>query len=273
MRKMSQLYKIAFSALFIALGVILSRVLSINFLAGLPFLKISLTMSVVLFSSFYLGPIYGTIISFAIDFIGALLMPIGPYDFLYSIPAIVQGFTPFLLYVLFIKIHADRKYPIVLGILLLLMNAIVITFVLTHTNVKVTGEDSITITPTLKWVIPLVSFLVSLIFYIGVIIFKTRFKDSRFNQNYSLYVLVISVILTYFAFKIPISSWVTSYRMGFSFELVYGAKSLTAFLSMFIHIIIVCLALSLSLKIGVRGALLSPKLAISREINQEERNK
>ena len=53
MRKMTLLHKISYSALFIALGVILSRFVSIPALFGLPFLKISFAPSAVMFSSFY----------------------------------------------------------------------------------------------------------------------------------------------------------------------------------------------------------------------------
>ena len=67
MKRMNTLYKISFSALFIALGIILSRFLSISYIFGLPFLKIGFTNSIVMFASFYLGPIYGFIVGTAVD--------------------------------------------------------------------------------------------------------------------------------------------------------------------------------------------------------------
>ena len=98
MRKMNALYKISFSALFIALGVILSRFLSINYLFGLPFLKISFAPSIVMFASFYLGPIYGFIVGTAVDVLGALLYPIGPFNPLFTIAASLTGLMPYLIY-------------------------------------------------------------------------------------------------------------------------------------------------------------------------------
>ncbi len=259
MRKMTTLYKIAFSALFIALGIILSRFFSIPYLFGLPFLKISFSMSVIFFASFYLGPVYGTIVSFAVDLFGALLFPQGgAYDFLYSIPAIIQGFVPYFLYKFFATIKVDKKYPIVLGITLLLMDVFVLVFVLTHDTFSMT-QNSSTIyefTPTLKVVIPVVFTIISIVFYIAIIFLKKKLKDKKFNNYYSLYLISLSIFITYFVFKIPISSLIFVYRLEYSFEIIYGTRALTAFLTSFIHIALVSLALSLSLKVGVKGALI-----------------
>jgi uncharacterized membrane protein len=53
MKKMSILFKITFSSILLAIAVILSRFLSIPlYSVGLPFIKISLTSSVVMFGSF-----------------------------------------------------------------------------------------------------------------------------------------------------------------------------------------------------------------------------
>ena len=237
MRKMTVLYKIAFSALFIALGIILSRFFSLPYLFGLPFLKISFSMSVIFFATFYLGPLYGTIVSFSVDFFGALLFPQGgPYDFLFSIPAIIQGFIPYYTYKILEKIKVDRKYPIILGIILLLLDVFVLAFVLTHDTFSYTTTSKVyEFTPTLKVVIPLVFFVLSIIFYIGIILFKRKYRDRKINKYYNLYLIAASMI-------------------------IYGVRGLTGFLTAFVHYIIVVVALNVSLKSGVKGALLPKDL-------------
>ena len=77
MKKMTILYKISFSALFIAIGIILSRIVALPSLFGLPFLKVSLNPSIVMFSSFYLGPIWGLLVGTFCDIFGSLLIPQG----------------------------------------------------------------------------------------------------------------------------------------------------------------------------------------------------
>lgn len=258
--KMTQLYKISYSALFIALGIILSRFLALPMLFGLSFLKLSLTMSVIFFASFYLGPVYGTIVSFSIDLFGALLVPQGgSYDFLYSIPAIIEGFIPYFIYVLVSKINIDKKYPVLLGILLLLINLFVLLFVLLHDTFSfTTSGKEYEFNLTLKIVIPLLFFIVSSLFFIGIIIFKNKFKNNKFNTFYNVYWIVIAMIVTYFI-KNLVSSFISVYRLNYSFEIIFGTKELLSFFSMFVHFLIVTLCLSISLHGTQKSAIIRQK--------------
>lgn len=277
MRKMTQLYKIAFSALFIALGIILSRFFSIPYLFGLPFLKISFAMSVMFFACFYLGPLYGTIVSFSVDFFGALLFPQGgPYDPLFSIPAIIQGFVPYFVYKLLEKVKADRKYPIVLGILMSISWVFILIFVLVNDTFSFTvGGREYEFTPVLKIVIPILFFVLSVILFVGIILFKRKYKERKLNQFYNLYLIASSMLITYFLFKIPCSSLINMYRLNYSFELIYGTKVMTAFLTFFVHFVIVTVALNVSLKSGIKGALLPKdllKVGEREEVKEGENN-
>lgn len=258
MKKMTILYKIAYSALFIALGIILSRFLSLYALFGLSFLKISLTMSVIIFASLYLGPVFGMIVSFSIDFLGAILFPQGgAYDFLFSIPAILEGLFPWVFYVILRKINVDKKYPILLGIIILLLDIFVLVFVLTHDKFSYTQSSRVyEFTTTLKIVIPIVFFALSLIFYIGVIIFRNKFKSRKINSYYNLYWVASATFLTYFLVKIPISSLISMYRFEYSYELIFATKTLAGFLTSLIHLVIIYIALDISLRSQVRGSLI-----------------
>jgi len=260
MKKMSPLYKISYSALFIALGIILSRFFALPMLFGLSFLKLSLTMSVIFFASFYLGPLYGTIVSFSIDLFGALLFPQGgSYDFLYSVPAIIEGFLPYFIYKLVEKLKVDKKYPIVLGILLLLLDVFILLFVLLHDKFSFTlSGKEYDFSLTLKILIPSIFISISIIFYVLIIIFKNRFKKLKFNNYYNVYYIVIAMIITYL-FKNSISSLISVYRLNYSFEIIFGTKTLLAFISMFVHFLIVSLCLSLSLMNNYKGALIVNK--------------
>ena len=113
MIKMSLLYKISYSALFIALGVILSRFISVPALFGLPFLKVSLANSVVMFSSFYLGPFFGFLVGTLVDTLGAILFPTGPYNPLFTIAASLTGLMPYLCYVALRKSRVEDKFPFI----------------------------------------------------------------------------------------------------------------------------------------------------------------
>lgn len=263
MRKMSLLYKISFSALFIALGIILSRFLAGWSLFGLPFLKISLTMSVVFFSSFYLGPLFGTIVSFSIDLFGALLVPQGgQYDFLYSIPAILEGFIPYFIYVLFRKTRIDEKLPICLGIILLFLNAFIFYFVLSHDTFKFSLQSSTeyVLTPVIKTILLVCTSVFSILLVVGVILFKRKFKNKKFDSYYNIYIIAFTIFATYVMIKAGLSSLIFMYRLNYSYEIIFGTRLLTAFFSSIIHLIIVSIALDLSLRYGVKGALIREEI-------------
>lgn len=63
--------KICLSGLLIALVAILQKILAINYLAGLPFFRISFGgPALIIFASIFLGPFWGAIIGFTSDLFG-----------------------------------------------------------------------------------------------------------------------------------------------------------------------------------------------------------
>lgn len=273
MKKMTILYKISFSALFIALGVILSRFFALPYLFGLPFLKISLAVSVILFSSFYLGPLFGTIVGFSVDFFGAILFPQGgSYDPLYSIPALLEGLAPCLIYLAITKLKLDKKKPILLGILILLFNIIVLVFVLTHDTFSYTATSKkYEFTPFLKAFIPSLFVVLGILFLIAIIVLKNKFANKKLNQYYNIYAIASSVFLTYFLIKIPISSLIFMYRLEYTYEIIFGVRSLTGFLTCLVHTFMCLLALDVSLKAGTKGYLVK-ELVLENRTEEEVKN-
>ena len=71
---LSQIQKICLAGLFIALIVILQKVVAINYLAFAPFVRISFGgPALIIFASILLGPIYGGLIGAASDLLGYLI--------------------------------------------------------------------------------------------------------------------------------------------------------------------------------------------------------
>ena len=271
MEKLSILHKITYSALFIALGIILSRFLSIPALFGLPFLKISLSVSIIIFSSFFLGPIWGALIGFLVDFLGAVLFPQGgSYDFLYSIPAFLQGLLPYFFYKLLEKIKVDRKYPIVLSCLILIFLSLIFWFTLTHDTFSyTTTSKKYEFTPTLKILITCLFTLFGIIYVLGMFFINKRFKSSKLNEYYHIYLVGSSVLLTFLIIKIPLSSWILSYRLNYTYEIIFGTRALSGFITSLVHTFVIILCLELTVKLNKKGAIAS-KNNIKR-IDEEEK--
>ena len=272
MKKMTIIHKISYSALFIAIGIILSRFVSLPSLFGLPFLKVSLNPSIVMFSSFYLGPVWGLLVGTFCDVFGALLIPQGgAFNPLFTIAASLIGLMPYLLYKVFDN-KFEKKYPISLIIILLLISTfITIYFSLNNSIHSESGKKEYVIEDWLRYVMIFGSFGLSIIYVVGVILIKNKFKNAKINKYYNIYTIATSVFLTYFVFKIPVSSLIKSFVLNWHFWFVYLVQNIVGFLACFVHIILICIILNVTTFSNVKGALVKDE-AVIEEIKPEEEN-
>ena len=273
MKKMTIIHKISYSALFIAIGIILSRFVSLPSLFGLPFLKVSLNPSIVMFSSFYLGPVWGLLVGTFCDVFGALLVPQGgAFNPLFTIPASLTGLMPYLLYRVFNN-KFEKKYPISLIVILLIISTfITIYFSLNSSIHSESGKKEYIIEDWLKYLMIFGSFGLSIIYIGGVILIKNKFKNAKINKYYNIYTIATSVFLTYFVFKIPVSSLIKSFVLNWHFWFVYLVQNIVGFLACFVHIILICVILNVTTFSNVKGALLRDDVVIE-EIKPVEGNK
>ena len=276
MRKMSLLYKISYSALFIALGIILSRFISVPALFGLPFLKVSLANSVVMFSSFYLGPFFGFLVGTLVDTLGAVLFPTGPYNPLFTIAASLTGLMPYLCYVFLRKTHIEDKFPIVSTILIILLNVLLWVFFIFNDQIySESGRTSYELYPWLKVTICIVSLVLSGVFFVALYLLNKKYKEKRFSRHYKINLITSSVFITYFIFKIPVGSAVQAFILEWEFLIILTVRMLTGFVTSFVHIFLISIALDVSLNFNVEGALLNKDTFFKRikeklEVKKEE---
>lgn len=254
-RSLTIYHKICFCALFIALTIILSRFFSLPGLFGLPFLKISFANSVVLFSSFYLGPLRGLIVGGASDCLGAILFPQGGgFNPLYTIPALLTGLFPFLFYKFLKFSKLEKKIPFVL-IFILSFFSLFTLFYFIFNDYLVSGSKSYYIDLWQKIVLVLLAFILSIIYIVTIIYIKYKFKDKKVNKNYNIYSLATSMFLTYFLIKIPIGSLIMTFLLNYSFLFIFFLRLLTGFFTCIVHSIIVIVALNVSSQFNMRSAI------------------
>ncbi|HHY82658.1 MAG TPA: folate family ECF transporter S component [Clostridiales bacterium] len=87
--------RIAFAGSFIALNIVLTRVLGqIVPIAGLPALRLSFGEIPLFLSSIILGPMYGAICGALADLLGFPINPQGPYFPGFTLSAALAGFLP-----------------------------------------------------------------------------------------------------------------------------------------------------------------------------------
>ncbi len=266
MKKMTIIYKISYSALFIAIGIILSRFVSLPSLFGLPFLKVSLNPSIVMFSSFYLGPLWGFLVGTFCDVFGALLVPQGgAFNPLFTIPASLTGLMPYLIYKVFNNKY-EKKYPIsLICILFLISTFITIYFSLNNSIHSESGKKEYVIEDWLRYLMIFGSFGLSIIYVVGVVLIKSKFKTAKINKYYNIYTIATAVFLTYFVFKIPVSSLIKSFVLNYHFWFVYLVQSIVGFLACFVHIILICVILNVTTFSNVKGALVKDEVLDCKE--------
>ena len=129
---LSNLQKISLAGLFIALDVILQKVVAINYLPFAPFLRISVGgPALIIFGSFLLGPIYGLFIGAASDLVGYFIFDPKTMGFFPQITAIyaLLGFSAYFVFMLIRLIKSKKLMAIIEYCSFALLYAASVTFI------------------------------------------------------------------------------------------------------------------------------------------------
>ena len=86
--------KLAYGSLFLALAIVSTGVFKLIPMGNLYFLRFSLTPSIIVFASLFLGPVYGAAVGGLSDLIPAFLVPTGEWNFLITIVYVLFGTLP-----------------------------------------------------------------------------------------------------------------------------------------------------------------------------------
>ena len=130
--------KICLSGLFIALVVVLQKVVAINYLAFAPFMRISLGgPALIIFSSVFLGPVYGMMIGIASDLLGYLAFDASGLPPFLQITAIyaLLGLVSYFVFSFVFSIKNRRVLLIIEIIVMALIWALIVTFTLTKSEI------------------------------------------------------------------------------------------------------------------------------------------
>ncbi len=167
LRNNIQIRSITFSAIMIALSVVLTRFGSF-YLPGASFIRIGFGSIPTIIASIVVGPLWGAIVGAGADTIGALLFPVGAYFFGYTIDAALQGVLPF--FVIFLFKGRYKRQGVVFLTFMVAFLAIISAFSINYSMYR-TYELAI----WLKYTIP----LFFLIYFLGVYIFFHFISKSR----------------------------------------------------------------------------------------------
>ena len=238
--------KICITGLLIALATIGQKVFAINYIPIIPFLRISFCgPAVIIFSSIFLGPIYGMIVGAFSDLLGYLIFDPKTMGFFPQITAIyaVLGFVSYLIFVLFNQIKSERisliiKYALILAIIL---GAVL--FLIFNDNFALYGTEY-ELNLTTKIIV--ISFIVVFTAITEVIILLLK-KISRLkNTDINVTSLNLSLIVIELLIMVGFGTLMKGFAFGFA---TYPAILFCQILVLFFNIPVNLFFISLFLKL------------------------
>lgn len=177
MRKTFTIRNITSAAILTALSVISTMVFKLIPMGDLVFLRFSLTPSLIMFASLVLGPFYGAIVGMAGDFIPAMVMPTGAYNFFITIVYGILGVLPWIFEKITRKFRASLKPPFAVFIAMgVILAGLVVTLFLTDfVGGQVFKGDYVLVT---KFIILGIMVLVSVACCVSVTLTNKRFEQN-----------------------------------------------------------------------------------------------
>ena len=243
MIKLDPIQKIALSGLLLALTIIFTRFLSIQNIAILPFVRISLGPCLIIFSSLLLGPIYGAVVGGLSDILGIVLVPsmlgygINPW-----ITAVytLLGVLPWLIYFLFKRIKHDKIFYILtvsfMGAILLFL-IIFLSFV---SDITLFGKDY-----HFEWWLKLIIIVSALILTAATsvgLIFINKFFQKKYQGAYVIpYKIAFVSVLSEFFVLLILNSIVKQYFFQTDFLIIFFSQSIVFFINIALDTFVITL--------------------------------
>lgn len=189
--------KICLTGLFIALSMVLQKVIAVNYIAAFPFIRLSFGgPALIIFSSILLGPLYGALVGMGSDLLGYIAFDIKVYPLYPQITAIYT-LLGFVAYFVFSLITSIKNRKAILGIEITSLAAIWIAV-----SLFVVLNDEITVMSTTRPIILLVKILIPILsglIFVGLVVFSILYKGKDKNPVFSpLHICFASFICDFF---------------------------------------------------------------------------
>lgn len=241
--------KICLSGLFIAIVVILQKVIAINYIPIVPFLRISLGgPAIIIFSSIFLGPIYGMLIGAASDVVGYFLFDPKSFSFfpqitaIYTLLGLVSGFV----FYLFKRFKKDTLLYIITGVIFAGLLAGVTTYLFLNDNLQLYGS-SYTLELWQKILIPSLMLVLLSGLYVSMILINKKYKKEN------LIISPASIFISCFIIEISIMVIFGTLMKGLAFGFqTYPMILICQIIVLFINVPLNCWLLILLFRITYR---------------------
>ncbi|MDY4849208.1 MAG: ECF transporter S component [Bacilli bacterium] len=247
--RLNNIQKICLCGFFIALTTILQKVVAINYVAIIPFLRLSLGgPALIIFSSIFLGPIYGLLTGLASDILGYFLLDMSSFAFFPQITAIygLLGLLPYFVFYLFKKIKNDKLLFVLQIIFMSALFLFVSLFIIFVPSITLYSK-TYTFDTTQKILIPLILFFLFAFLIVFISILNKKYHNQHFpvsinNITFSCFILELLVMVIF-------GSIMKGFAFGFQ---TYPAILITQIVVLFFNIPLNSVFIILFLKLTQR---------------------
>ena len=183
--RLSVTQRICLAGLFIAIVAILQKILAINYIPVIPFLRISLGgPAIIIFSSIFLGPIYGMAIGAAADILGYFIFDPKNMSFFPQITAIyaLLGLASFFIFWLFKHIKNSKLMVIIEGVSFVASLTAITLYLFLVPNLQM-YSSTYTLELWQKILIPSAMFVLLAGLFVTSIVFEKRYKKDNLPMS------------------------------------------------------------------------------------------
>ena len=236
---LSIIQKICLSGLFLALVIILQKVIAINYLSFAPFIRVSLGgPALIIFSSILLGPIYGMLIGAGSDILGYFVFDIKSFPYYPQVTAIyaLLGFASYFIFSLIYSIKNQKILSVVEIVFLSLIWIAVSLYVILSKEIQLFSSPYQISTLT-KILVPSILALI----FVGIILFSFLYKTREENPIMSpMQICFASFICDIFIIVI-FGSIMKAWAFGFAtFLAIILCQAMVMFINVMLDTLFIC---------------------------------
>lgn len=250
MMKLDHVQKITLSGVFLALIIIFTRFLALQYIPFLPFIRISIGPALIIFSSILLGPLYGGVLGGLSDLLGILLVP-NPQGFAIN-PFIILlytllGIVPYFLYHLIKKVKSQKKLALSFYISLFIIWAFIFIFLMFNNEITLYNKVY-PFTPLTKILIISLSFVFLVLMSLGILfINKHLLKKDNPKKNLLLtYQIAFVSLISEVSLMLILGSIIKTFLFELDFLFIFFSQAVVLFINVPLNTLVASYLLSLS---------------------------
>lgn len=244
--KLSHVQRISLAGIFLALIIVFTKVLSIQNLPALPFVRISIGPALIIFSSITLGPIYGGIVGGLSDLLGYFIVDftgLPPY-YLITLQYLLLGFCSYFVIKLFSLIKRPSISLIVNISLMTIIYIALLVYLTYQDHIILSGGASFVLENWMKIVTAIVVFILFALLYVFVYLIHRYFKKKN-EDKIPLFSLLNAITVLEIIFPLFLGSALKTYYFEVPFLIIFMAQAIVFFIDIPLYFFFIILLLRL----------------------------